>query len=551
MSARNGVASQFGFTNVPQIKGVFAALAPGYESLVNQKTPGVPAYAEERVALYSIAYNTRNGNGLGAGLRGAITASNRAEAWFEIRYNTNPASADSNGLAKRRYYEAQTFGLYDRGTSSPLVSDAAQIYAMLTRHRAAILAYEAQYGTAADGATNNNPSQRILAANNDYGLVGADQVQTMAAAFGPARDVFVTWLNTQLSQTQQINSAILNPAAIYYAPSTASQPATLDARGDDGKGAGLSHNLLVGGAGNDQMLGGAGEDTLVGNDGKDRLDGGADADLLLGGVGDDTLLGGGGDDTLEGGGGNDTYVIDLRNGPGRVTINDSDRTGTIQVIDASGNPLNTIILQRTAPNTNAWASPDGSVTISHNSPWKVTLADGSVIELGEGFDPTGFGITLQEAATPATNVFTGDIIKATNTDGVTYQRDGFGNYISAGAQANEADLINGSTGADSISGGGGNDGLAGRGGNDVIDGGDGADVIEGGLGADTLRGGDGDDVIFGSDSGSFVLPTRSDYTPMAAQGQEISRGFNWVVYDPPGRDNRRRAGNSDSWRAAA
>ena len=38
----------------------------------------------------------------------------------------------------------------------------------------------------------------------------------------------------------------------------------------------------------------------------------------------------------------------------------------------------------------------GQATITHNSPWKITLSDGSVIELSEDFDPLGFGISLQD-----------------------------------------------------------------------------------------------------------------------------------------------------------
>jgi hypothetical protein len=36
--------------------------------------------------------------------------------------------------------------------------------------------------------------------------------------------------------------------------------------------------------------------------------------------------------------------------------------------------------------------------------------------------------------------------------------------------------------------------------------------------------------------GQFTLPTHVGFTPLASQGVEIARGFNWVVYDPPGLD---------------
>jgi trimeric autotransporter adhesin len=219
MSARNGVGSRFGFASEQEIKSVFATLAPSYESLVDQRAPGVPSYAAERVALYSIAYNTTNGNGLGSNLRSAIAASNRAEAWFEIRYNTNPTSPDSGGIAKRRYYEAQTLGLYDRVAGAPTADDAKQIYAMLTKQgrRDLVSQYEALYGTVPDSTTSNVPSRRIGAANTDYALTGADQVQTLTSALQPARDAFVVWLNTQLPTGEvPLSNGNWNPAAIFY-----------------------------------------------------------------------------------------------------------------------------------------------------------------------------------------------------------------------------------------------------------------------------------------------------------------------------------------------
>jgi Ca2+-binding RTX toxin-like protein len=73
-------------------------------------------------------------------------------------------------------------------------------------------------------------------------------------------------------------------------------------------GLAATHNLVVGGDGNDVLVGTAG------------------ADLILGGAGDDTLTGGPGADILEGGGGSDTYVYNT--GDGADVIIDQDATGT-------------------------------------------------------------------------------------------------------------------------------------------------------------------------------------------------------------------------------
>jgi Ca2+-binding RTX toxin-like protein len=83
---------------------------------------------------------------------------------------------------------------------------------------------------------------------------------------------------------------------------------------------------------------------------------------------------------------------------------------------------------------------------------------------------------------------------------------------------------------------GGNDGLSGGDGADVMDGGDGADLMLGGFGADTINGGAGNDFIFGSATGMIDRPTSTTFTPPASTGVELSRGFSWVAYDPPGLD---------------
>jgi trimeric autotransporter adhesin len=287
---------------------------------------------------------------------------------------------------------------------------------------------------------------------------------------------------------------------------------------------------LIGGAGNDELIAGAGADILLGQEG---------ADALYGGQGNDVLDGGANGDYLYGGQGNDTYRF--TGAFGNDAIIDSDGGGVIEV---NGQQLTGADAERSAAGVDVWSDDDWVYSLVDNGSGGKDLIiqrDSSLNQIRVRNWTNGqLGINLgNQIAQPVTgNTFTGDIIKATETDGVTYRRDSFGNYVSDGAQANAADLINGTGNADSITGGGGNDGLAGRAGNDVIDGGDGADVLMGGLGADTLRGGDGDDVIFGSDVGSFVLPTRTDYTPIAAQGVEIARGFNWVVYDPPGENSR-------------
>ena len=103
-----------------------------------------------------------------------VTDNNRAEAWYLLRYKAignHYGAQDGGGHAKRHYYEAQVFGLYDDPANVTL-AEAEQAYRMLTKHRADILKYEKLYGTDPNGSTPEQEAQRIAAANSDYQLDG-------------------------------------------------------------------------------------------------------------------------------------------------------------------------------------------------------------------------------------------------------------------------------------------------------------------------------------------------------------------------------------------
>ena len=87
----NRTHTTFAFTNDDEIRAVFNNLIETYETKVNdQLFAGIPN-SRERVALVSMAYNTRDGSKslLGKGLKDALENGNRAEAWYQIRYNSN------------------------------------------------------------------------------------------------------------------------------------------------------------------------------------------------------------------------------------------------------------------------------------------------------------------------------------------------------------------------------------------------------------------------------------------------------------------------------
>ena len=112
----NGAISLTTFTlTQTQMQQVFnTVVSTIFEPIVDSKVPGVPDSAE-RAALISLAFN--NPSLIGNNLISAINSSNRAAAWFEIRYNSNLNGGP--GGAKRRYYESQVFGLFDANNPNP------------------------------------------------------------------------------------------------------------------------------------------------------------------------------------------------------------------------------------------------------------------------------------------------------------------------------------------------------------------------------------------------------------------------------------------------
>ena len=66
-------------------------------------------YSYEKIALISLRYGANNT--IGDNLKAAILDNDRFRAWFEIRHNTNKGGKD--GAQKRRYYEAELFGLFN------------------------------------------------------------------------------------------------------------------------------------------------------------------------------------------------------------------------------------------------------------------------------------------------------------------------------------------------------------------------------------------------------------------------------------------------------
>jgi GH24 family phage-related lysozyme (muramidase) len=117
-----------------QINDIFQQLAQQKEGILNNTIRDIPN-SRERVALMALVYQ---GNGLlGAKLQRAILTGDRAEAWYEIRYDSNGGNSQSPGIAKRQYIVSQLFGLYGDNITDPdteYKKHLPDVYASRTGH---------------------------------------------------------------------------------------------------------------------------------------------------------------------------------------------------------------------------------------------------------------------------------------------------------------------------------------------------------------------------------------------------------------------------------
>lgn len=573
----------FSFSSNSEIRQVFDQIIVNYEAVVNNwlahHNLGTIVESRERAVLVSLAYNSIAEDDqdhpnygyptlLGLGLRNAIRDNERAEAWYEIRYNSNRGAlsasppSDAGGIAKRRYYESEVFGLYDPFvgplTSSQERARAFDVYQMYTAHRSTILGYEHGYG---GGASTN----RIVEANNDYGLNGTIyEVSSLDDSFSIAYDYF------SRNYVAGLNSGI----TIDY----------LDIQIGDGSGNSLSgtirsnFQLGQGTAKDDLILGEGGNDSLSGDGGRDILYGGSGGDTLHGGIGGDYLLGGTGEDILEGDAdddvlysndqtGADDHAEDiLRGGSG----NDTFHINTGDVIEDDGG---TIYFHGQLISFNGMQVAEGSEYYRDTTNGAMVRVTESGLDyyssqghfrINGAFSSGTFGIALNEfdvpeKATPELVGTGGDdqmasnpneepaIVRTNPETGATYVdlhyagqasidlgagRDDFelsnlnysvqvdggaGNDLISGGSAVDylyggsgRDLVRGFDGDDFIQGGTENDMVSGLLDNDHLEGNEGNDLLLGGAGNDALQGGDDSDLLFG-DSTVSVFIGQDDY----------------------------------------
>ncbi|TKB72939.1 MAG: hypothetical protein E8D46_10695, partial [Nitrospira sp.] len=479
------ISNRVVFSMQPQeIQNAFTTIIDNiYEATVTAWLPGIPD-SNERLALVSLAYNglvgirtDAQGNFLGyksPALRQAILSDNRAEAWYEIRYNSNANAGHTN----RRYEEAQTFGLYNGPliNQQPSEAEAKAIFQMYTTHRETIAAYESNpaFAPTTHGA---------LTFQGDSFLAREVLVTTYAQFNGAPLLIDGEVL---VGRDLQRDTFDLQPVSIPGVPAHVFD---------------LSKN--------DLMLGEGGDDFLRGRGG---------IDVLYGGAGDDRLVGDAGNDYLFGGAGFDTYV--WATGDGHDRIEDSDASGVIIV---NGQML--VGGVKKAGHTD-WSSPDGTIKYEMSgTDLIVKLGGTTILTVNENFESGQFGITLRDLSDMADSTVPtqGPVeIIWTGTPGDDDQDTvgGLFNHLITGGLGN--DYQDGWVGDDVLYGEGGSDYLLGGQGRDVLYGGDEADRLEGdgtrnalpeGAGGvvfglpdqDYLDGGAGDDLLLGFDYDDVLL----------------------------------------------
>ena len=228
-----------------------------------------------------------------------ILSGNRAEAWYEIRYDSNGGTSRSQGIANRRYEESQVFGLF-QNAGAPTWTETVQAYQMLALHRDAIAAYDQTFWNPNTIQSLNNSTNASIGTPIEslaYALAYDSGPGTSSAAgqiVQALQSQYSVLANGNLAAFEGVDSTniLLNPGrassldtvnAAYAATLVASN--ALDATNtpepnlliaSTGGGSGLApdtgNDLLVGSvAGNDILIAGAGNDTLYAGGGADTL----------------------------------------------------------------------------------------------------------------------------------------------------------------------------------------------------------------------------------------------------------------------------------------
>ena len=358
-------------------------------------------YSVERAILTSLRYIGALGNRLRDAVYSPQTpvtdaegrARSRAEAWYEIRYNSGTAYA-------RHIAESEIFKLYEENDISSTdlsirAASAKGVYEVYTKHNREgdgnghdfmNVAWDQarnrriyNHNTQSDFDIANSYITALQAELTQAGITTLQQASGLQAQLNAARDAIVAELNAG-NPGLNLHAADFDATEVFAV---------------------YSGTPLAGTGQNNILLG----NTSLGNTNGVTLNGGGGNDVLVGGTGRDYLDGGPGHDTLIGGAGEDTYVVvegshDTIIDSGRNHILYRDRNGhetliagTFQAAAGSGSEFESLVRNADGSPRHrlAFHSP-GVLTINGNT--SITFAkQTSAADFADG----AFGIRLREA----------------------------------------------------------------------------------------------------------------------------------------------------------
>ena len=385
----------------------FNGILPRYittvQTWLGSSPAGVAAFnamqnSQEMLVFTSLAYNgylgiQKDGKQGSPNLKAAILSGNRAEAWYEIRYNTG-------GSRLRDYAEAALFGLYDNGGNGITKDEALQVYQMCTKHGlATLLSYDEGHRTAlSDAMTIPYPGGTTF-----------PKAQALATLLYPAEQVLLGNLaNDYAGESTLVANALegaMNTVAFtdVYAAGDASTQSAVAADNNP--------SVLLGGSGADYLVGGSGNDIIIGGSGKDTLYGSGGDDTIMSGTGNDTVLGvsSGNDVFVYHATGLNSETIVNPSGNGQLWIDNQQVTGAGLTVDTTAGGLVWTAADGTkytfsADATNP-ATSNGSAANSDAGIGTLTISNGEVgngaividgFDLSKAESSSGFmGITLK------------------------------------------------------------------------------------------------------------------------------------------------------------
>ena len=135
------------------------------EIQLNTRLGFVMPESNERAALMSMFYNGGAGI-IGPELLNALQGDDRAEAWYQIRYESNGGASQSPGIADRRITESNLFSLYDnpgQGVSEAEAKDVQIVDDAPQRPLCEIIVVQLNVAQGRPASPPGNP-QRLISA---------------------------------------------------------------------------------------------------------------------------------------------------------------------------------------------------------------------------------------------------------------------------------------------------------------------------------------------------------------------------------------------------